>query len=120
QTGGFLGTLAYMSPEQITNAPLGVAADLYALGVTLYEALTGRLPFLGPDLVTQHLGEKPPAATSVRPGLRPVHDQTLLRALAKAPSDRFASAAEMADAVTSWPADSAEVLVGALPTARMS
>ncbi len=119
QTGGFLGTLAYMSPEQITNAPLGVAADLYALGVTLYEALTGRLPFLGPDLVAQHLGEKPAAPTSVRPGLRPLHDQTLLRALAKAPGERFASAAEMADAVAGWPVDSPEILVGALPTARM-
>jgi hypothetical protein len=108
-----------MSPEQITNAPLGVAADLYALGATLYEALTGRLPFLGPDLVAQHLGETPPSPTSVRSTLRPVHDQTLLRALAKAPSDRFGSAAEMADAVAGWPVDSPESFVGALPTARM-
>ena len=120
QSGGFLGTLAYMSPEQITNAPLGVAADLYALGATLFEALTGRPPFLGPDLVGQHLGEKPAAPTAVRPGLRPVHDQTLLRALAKAPADRFGSAAEMADAVAAWPVDSPEILVGALPTAKMS
>ena len=60
--GGFLGTLAYMSPEQISSAPIGAAADLYALGATLFEALTGRPPFLGPDLVGQHLGEAPPRA----------------------------------------------------------
>ena len=62
QSGGFLGTLAYMSPEQISSAPIGAAADLYALGATLFEALTGRPPFLGPDLVGQHLGEAPPRA----------------------------------------------------------
>jgi serine/threonine-protein kinase len=109
QTGGFLGTLAYMSPEQITNAPLGAGADLYALGATLYEALTGRPPFLGPDLVAQHLGEAPSAATALREGLAPVHDRTLLRALAKAPADRFASASEMADAVATWPVESEDV-----------
>ena len=65
QTGGLIGTLAYMSPEQITGAPISIAADLYSLGVTLFEAVTGRLPFLGPDFVAQHLGEEPPAATSV-------------------------------------------------------
>ena len=62
QTGGLIGTLAYMSPEQITGAPISIAADLYALGVTLFEALTGRLPFLGPDFVAQHLGEDAAAA----------------------------------------------------------
>src|SRR4051812_28930855 len=80
QSGGFLGTLAYMSPEQISNAPIGAAADLYALGATLFEALTGRPPFLGPDLVGQHLGEAPPAATDLRPALGAAHDETLRRA----------------------------------------
>ena len=79
QSGGFLGTLAYMSPEQISNAPIGAAADLYALGATLFEALTGRPPFLGPDLVGQHLGEAPPRPTALRATLAPAHDQTLLR-----------------------------------------
>ncbi len=65
QTGGLIGTLAYMSPEQITGAPISIAADLYALGVTLFEAVTGRLPFLGPDFVAQHLGEPAPAPTSI-------------------------------------------------------
>src|SRR6185369_8102359 len=105
QSGGFLGTLAYMAPEQITGAAIGAAADLYALGATLFEALTGRPPFLGPDLVGQHLGEAAPPATALRPALSGAHDQTLRRALAKAPSDRFGSAAEMAEAIASWPVE---------------
>src|SRR5581483_4972010 len=69
QTAGFVGTLAYMSPEQISGAPLTFAADVYGLGVTLFQALTGRLPFAGPDFVAQHLGETPPAPSSLRAGL---------------------------------------------------
>src|SRR6185369_12021143 len=91
------------SPEQITGAPIGYSADLYALGATLVEALTGRPPFFGPDLVAQHLGEAPPRPSQRRPGLSPLHDQVLMRALAKAPGERFASALEMAEAVADWP-----------------
>jgi tetratricopeptide (TPR) repeat protein len=88
QTGGLIGTLAYMSPEQITGAPISIAADLYALGVTLFEAVTGRLPFLGPDFVAQHLGEPAPSATSVAPDLAAGWDPILLDLLAKNPQDR--------------------------------
>jgi serine/threonine-protein kinase len=108
QTGGFFGTVAYMSPEQITGAPIGYEADLYALGATLVEALTGKPPFFGPDLVAQHLGEAPPRPSERRPGLSPLHDEVLLRALAKAPGDRFASALEMAEAVVAWPTEGRE------------
>ncbi len=88
QTAGFIGTLAFMSPEQISGAPLSYAADLYGLGVTLFLALTGRLPFAGPDFVSAHLGEVPPIPSSVRPAARPF-DALVLRLLAKAPTDRF-------------------------------
>jgi eukaryotic-like serine/threonine-protein kinase len=94
QTAGFIGTLAYMAPEQISGAPLTFAADLYALGVTLFQALTGRLPFGGPDFVGQHLGEPAPAPSSVRPELR-AWDALVLRLLEKSPSDRFASIDEV-------------------------
>ena len=107
QTGGFFGTVAYMSPEQITGAPIGYAADLYALGATLVEALTGEPPFLGPDLVAQHLGEPAPAVTARRPDLGVRHDDVLARALAKAPGERFASAIEMAEAIAAWPVEEA-------------
>jgi eukaryotic-like serine/threonine-protein kinase len=103
QTGGFIGTLAYLSPEQISGSPLGPAADLYALAATLFEALTGRAPFLGPDLVSQHLGASPPLLGHLRPGLAPAFDETLSRALAKTPAERFASAHAMAQAVAGWP-----------------
>jgi serine/threonine-protein kinase len=104
QTGSFVGTLAYLSPEQITGAGIGFTADLYGLGATLYEALTGQPPFLGPDIVGQHLSETPQPPSVLRPGLHPEHDQVLLRALAKAPGDRFPSADAMAEAIDRWPA----------------
>ena len=103
QTGSFIGTLAYLSPEQITGTGIGFPADLYSLAATLFEALTGRPPFLGPDVVGQHLAEAPPAPSSLRPGLGPVHDEVLLRALAKAPADRYAAAEAMAEAIERWP-----------------
>jgi tRNA A-37 threonylcarbamoyl transferase component Bud32/tetratricopeptide (TPR) repeat protein len=88
QTGGLIGTLAYMSPEQITGAPISIAADLYALGVTLFEAVAGRLPFLGPDFVAQHLGEPAPSATTVHPELATGWDPILADLLVKNPRDR--------------------------------
>ncbi|HET9620785.1 MAG TPA: protein kinase [Kofleriaceae bacterium] len=95
QTGGLIGTLAYMSPEQITGAPISVAADLYALGVTLFEAVTGRLPFLGPDFVAQHLGEPPPAPTSIAPELAAGWDAILGGLLVKNPRDRTATLGDL-------------------------
>jgi tetratricopeptide (TPR) repeat protein len=103
QTGGFFGTVAYMSPEQITGAPIGYAADLYGLGATLFEALTGQPPFLGPDLVGQHLGELPSRPSSLRPELSPLHDDVVGRALAKTPANRYSSALDMTEAVLVWP-----------------
>ena len=88
QTGGLIGTLAYMSPEQITGAPISIGADLYALGVTLFEAATGRLPFLGPDFVAQHLGEPAPHATSIASDLAAGWDPILAGLLVKNPRDR--------------------------------
>ncbi len=105
QTGGLLGTVAYMSPEQISGGSIGPAADLYALAVTLFEALTGRLPFPGPDIVAQHLGDEPPRPSDCRPGLSPAHDAVLLRAMRKAPSERWRSATQMANAIRNWPTD---------------
>ena len=95
QTAGFIGTLAYMAPEQISGAPLTFAADVYALGVTLFQALTGRLPFQGPDFVGQHLGEVAPAPSSVRPELPAAWDALVARALEKAPAERFGSLEEL-------------------------
>ncbi|MBA3464743.1 MAG: protein kinase [Deltaproteobacteria bacterium] len=95
QTGGLIGTLAYMSPEQITGAPISISADLYALGITLFEAVTGRLPFLGPDFVAQHLGEPPPGASSVCENLSPGWDPILASLLVKNPQERMQTLAEL-------------------------
>lgn len=94
QTGGLIGTLAYMSPEQITGAPLSISADLYGLGVTLFEGICGRLPFQGPDFVAQHLGEQAPLASDIS-GCDPAWDPILERLLAKNPGDRFDSIAAL-------------------------
>ena len=95
QTGGLIGSLAYMAPEQITGAPITIAADLYALGVTLFEALTGRLPFLGPDFVAQHLGETPPSPSSIVDELHPAWDALIGQLLRKNPSERQSSIADL-------------------------
>lgn len=95
QTGGLIGTLAYMSPEQITGAPISIAADLYALGVTLFEAVTGRLPFLGPDFVAQHLGEEPPAASSAGTDVSAAWDPILAGLLVKNPRERTQTLADL-------------------------
>lgn len=97
QTGGLIGTLAYMAPEQITGAPISIAADLYALGVTLFEVLAQRLPFLGPDFIAQHLGEPPPLVSAVAiPGtVDPMWDPIIAGMLVKNPDERTSTLAEL-------------------------
>jgi hypothetical protein len=81
----------------------------------LFQALTGRPPFLGPDLVAQHLGEPPPAPSTLRAGLAPAHDAVIARALAKSPDERFASASEMAAALAAWPTEGATAPIAVTP-----
>ena len=96
------GTPAYMAPEQCRAAQLDHRADLYALGVVAYELLTGRRPFLerelGALLWAQQMSP-PPLPSSLRPAFGPPLDRVLLRALAKEPQDRFATAAEFVTAL---------------------
>lgn len=92
-----LGTPAYMSPEQFDNAPITGACDQYSLGVVLFEALTGRLPFGGgaPNvLMNKHLNETAPPAHTLNPALPPAVSTVLSRALAKDPATRFGTIAE--------------------------
>lgn len=91
QTGAFIGTLAFMSPEQISGEPVTFATDIYALGVMLFLMLTGRLPFSPPDLVGQHLSAIPPRPSDLRPDLPAPCDKVLLRCLAKRPEERHES-----------------------------
>jgi predicted ATPase len=101
-TGAVVGTAAYMSPEQTRGEPLDPRTDLFSLGVVLYEAATGRLPFEGPTMLSV-LHEialvEPPAPSRARPGLPRELDQVLLRAMAKDKERRYASAAEFGAAL---------------------
>lgn len=101
--GTVLGTPAYMAPEQaIGSGAVDHRADLYSLGVVLFELATGHLPFPGDNPVSvamAHVNRPPPRASSLAPELSPSVDSLIVRALAKAPADRFQSAAELSRAV---------------------
>jgi tRNA A-37 threonylcarbamoyl transferase component Bud32 len=104
QSNQILGSLPYMAPEQFGNVDPAPAMDVYAVGVVLYEALTGRLPFIAPStaaLIHQILAvPPPPIGAEVGPELDPL----LERFLAKEPHERFASAADAALALRSFAA----------------
>jgi serine/threonine-protein kinase len=98
--GAVIGTLAYMSPEQVGSKPADGRADQYALACSAFELLAGTPPFRGDEpaaLMYAHLSASPPPLTSRRPGLPPAVDGVLSRALAKAPEDRYASCGQFAD-----------------------
>jgi serine/threonine-protein kinase len=94
-----VGSPAYMAPEQIESARVGPSADLWALGVVLYEMISGRRPFEADGLrETLHrvLTYSPPPLHEIRPGVHPEVSRLVARALAKDPAARFASARELA------------------------
>ena len=99
-TGTVIGTATYMSPEQTRGEALDARTDLFSLGVVLYEAATGRLPFEGPTILSV-LHEialvEPPAPSRVRSGLPRELDQVIRRAMAKDRTHRYASAGELSD-----------------------
>ena len=102
ETGTFMGTLSYMSPEQCLEQTLDGRSDLYSLGVVLYQLTTGALPFdikSPTEAVVKHMRELPPAPRSVRPGVPPAVEAIIQTALAKAPADRFQTGEEMARAL---------------------
>ncbi|MFC8386493.1 serine/threonine-protein kinase [Nocardia sp. NPDC057272] len=102
--GSVLGTLAYAAPEQLEGQPLDVRTDVYALGGTLYELLTGFVPFQRESpaaLISAHLIEPPPRPSAGNPGLPSALDGVIARAMAKNPGDRYASCGELADAAVS-------------------
>jgi predicted Ser/Thr protein kinase len=104
--GEVIGTPLYMSPEQMGGATsrIGPASDIYALGAVLYEALTGRPPFVGTrtDVFLQALNDAPMPPSSRVAGLDARLDPIVLRALAKKPGERFAGMIEFAAALDEW------------------
>jgi Protein kinase domain len=102
-TGQFMGTLDYVSPEQIQGHPVDGRADQYALACAVVEMLTGAPPFERADtmaLMWAQLHATPPRLTDRRPDLPPVVDQVIGRALAKSPGSRYPSCRAFAEALT--------------------
>jgi hypothetical protein len=98
RTGQWVGTLDYVSPEQVDGRPVDARSDVYALGCVLYETLTGRVPFpRDSDLAKlyAHAQQTPPPLSSVRPGLPPALEDVVLGALAKDPDERPQSAGDL-------------------------
>lgn len=102
-TGQSLGTAAYISPEQWAGEPATPSVDLYALGCTLYELLTGQLPFQGPSLpalIHRHLTEVPVPPHDRRPQVPAALSDLVLALLAKEPENRPPNAAAVVGALT--------------------
>ncbi len=104
-TSAKMGTIWYMSPEQCQSSKyVDARADIYSLGVVLYEMSTGQLPFDGDselELMMSHIERPVPPPTDVYPGVSPALSAIIVKALAKAPEERYQTAAEMAAAVAS-------------------
>ncbi len=100
-TGGLLGTLNYVAPEQIRRGEIGPRTDVYALGGVLFQLLTGGVPFPADTeegKLWAHLSEPPPSASTACSGVPVAFDEVVRRAMCKRPEDRFASAGELGGA----------------------
>lgn len=105
QTATVLGTAHYISPEQAQGKDLTGLSDVYSLGIVLYEATTGRLPFEGTDSVSvavKQVNEMPAAPRSINPDIDPVLEAIIMKAIAKDPAQRFASAQDMRQALNDY------------------
>ncbi|MFF2549975.1 serine/threonine-protein kinase [Nocardia sp. NPDC058058] len=99
--GGFTGTLAYAAPEQLDDDRIDHRVDVYALGCTLFQMLTGSLPFVRTapgSLMYAHMHEEPPLPSALNPALPRGFDVVVRRAMAKRPHDRFPSCGALASA----------------------
>ena len=99
-----LGTPQYLSPEQVRGETADARSDLYSAGCLLYELLTGRPPFIGPDPLSvayQHVYEEPARVSTRTLDLTPALDSVLVKALAKARKDRFPNARAFREALQS-------------------
>jgi serine/threonine protein kinase len=95
----FVGTPEYMSPEQVRNERLDERSDIYALGVTLFYALAGRLPYRDDSpLATAvlHVTQPVPSILAVKPDLLPTWEDIIAKAMAKVPAERYATAGDLA------------------------
>ena len=103
QAGVKVGTIWYMSPEQVKGQPAGISSDIYALGVTLFEMITGKVPFSGNSeysIMKDIVECSPPSPREFYPYVPVPLEKTIMRAIAKEPADRFKSVQEFAAALS--------------------
>lgn len=117
-TGLLIGSMSYISPEQIDGAPTGPSSDLYAFGCTLFEALSGVRAFNGPttsSIIGAHVAPVRPSIRAVNPALPAAIEPVMQRALALDPRDRWPSAGQFVDALQAALDPSAATVITALP-----
>jgi serine/threonine protein kinase len=125
RAGYLLGSLNYMSPEQIGGSKAGPRSDIYSVGVTLYELLTGELPIKGAnnyEIMMAHMNQVPVRPHEIAPMVPLVISNAVMRALAKDPAQRFANAEDFHSALrlTPAPAEAGPAFAAPLPTTRSS
>lgn len=101
QTDAIMGTPAYISPEQAQARAVDQRSDIYSLGIILYEMVTGRVPFEAETplaIILKHVSDPLPPPSLIKKDISPILEQVILKALAKDPDDRFATAAEFLSA----------------------
>ncbi len=101
-TGNVLGTVQYLSPEQVEGVELDGRSDLYSVGVVLYELVTGRVPFVAENHVAtamMRLTQEPVPPSALRAGIPRELDAMIMRAMARRPEERFSSAESMGSAL---------------------
>jgi len=102
RTGILVGTPEYMSPEQARGGELDWRTDIYSLGIVCYEMLTGRVPFAADTphaILHAHIYEPPPPLRSINPQIPPIVEESILKALAKNPEERYPSAGGLVQAL---------------------
>ncbi len=105
QTSSVLGTAHYISPEQAQGKELTAASDIYSLGIVLYEAATGRLPFDAPDAVSvamKQVNDLPAPPREINPDIDPALEAIIMKAMAKNPAERFITARDMRSALNDY------------------
>jgi len=97
-TGLIMGTPEYMAPEQVAGQKVDERADIYSLGIILYELFTGKVPFTGDSAIAvgfKQMKEDPPPPHEVNPQLSPSVERVIMRALQKDPAMRYLSVADL-------------------------
>ena len=118
--GTIVGTLKYMSPEQLEGKPIDARTDLFAAGVVLYQLLTGQRPFDGENdfaVIQKIVSYQPAAPTSFNAKLPPELDAVLAKALAKSRDARYATAQDFADALQAACKQAADITIAPTATA---